>query len=52
MLGISAVVWKFRERRYVVAGWLWYLATLFPMVGYVQSGRQGMADRYMYIPMM
>jgi len=52
MLGISAVVWKFRKRRYVVVGWLWYLATLFPMVGYVQSGRQGMADRYMYVPMM
>ncbi|HLZ51277.1 MAG TPA: tetratricopeptide repeat protein [Candidatus Acidoferrum sp.] len=52
MLGISAVVWRFRERRYLVAGWLWYLATLFPMVGYVQSGRQGMADRYLYTPMI
>jgi protein O-mannosyl-transferase len=52
MLGISAVVWRFRERPYLVAGWLWYLATLFPMVGYVQSGRQGMADRYLYIPMI
>ena len=52
MVGISVVVWKFRERRYLVAGWLWYLATVFPMVGYVQSGRQGMADRYMYIPMI
>lgn len=52
MMGISVVVWKFRERRYLGAGWLWYLATMFPMVGYVQSGRQGMADRYMYIPMI
>jgi len=52
MIGISAAVWRFRERRYLVAGWLWYLATIFPMVGYVQSGRQGMADRYMYIPMI
>src|SRR5207302_11368797 len=52
LVGISVVIWKFRERRYLVAGWIWYLATLFPMVGYVQSGRQGMADRYIYIPMI
>jgi len=52
MLAISAIVWRFRKRRYLVAGWLWYLVTVFPMVGYVQSGRQGMADRYMYIPMI
>jgi len=52
LIGISVVIWKFRERRYLLAGWIWYLATLFPMVGYVQSGRQGMADRYIYIPMI
>jgi len=52
LIGISVTIWKFRERRYLVAGWIWYLATLFPMVGYVQSGRQGMADRYIYIPMI
>jgi len=52
LIGISVVIWKSRERRYLLAGWIWYLATLFPMVGYVQSGRQGMADRYIYIPMI
>jgi len=52
LIGASAAIWKFRERRYLGAGWIWYLATLFPMVGYVQSGRQGMADRYIYIPMI
>jgi tetratricopeptide (TPR) repeat protein len=49
---INGVVWHFRERRYLVTGWLWYLGTMFPMIGLVQSGRQGMADRYMYIPML
>jgi Tfp pilus assembly protein PilF len=49
---ISGVVWHFREKRYVLMGWLWYLATMLPMIGIVQSGRQGMADRYMYIPML
>jgi protein O-mannosyl-transferase len=52
LAGISALVWRFRQRRYLVVGWLWYLGTMFPMIGLVQSGRQGMADRYMYIPMI
>jgi protein O-mannosyl-transferase len=46
LLGISALVWKYRERRYLGFGWLWYLGTAFPMIGVIQSGRQGMADRY------
>jgi tetratricopeptide (TPR) repeat protein len=52
LVGISAIVWRFRQRRYLVVGWLWYLGTMFPMIGLVQSGRQGMADRYMYVPMI
>lgn len=31
-------------------GWLWYLGTLFPVIGIVQVGTQGMADRFTYIP--
>jgi protein O-mannosyl-transferase len=50
--GISAMVWRFREKRYLVFGWLWYLGTMVPMIGIVQSGRQGMAGRFMYIPML
>ncbi len=52
LAGISAVIWGFRERPYLLVGWLWYLGTMAPMIGIVQSGRQGMADRYMYIPML
>lgn len=52
LAAISGAVWHFRARRYLLMGWLWYLATMFPMIGLVQSGRQGMADRYMYIPML
>ncbi len=52
LAGISALVWRFRQKRYLVVGWLWYLGTMFPMIGLVQSGRQGMADRYMYLPMI
>ncbi len=33
-------------------GWLWYLGTLFPVIGIIQSGDQSMADRYTYIPLI
>lgn len=35
---------------YVLAGWLWYLITLLPMIGIVQVGAQSIADRYTYVP--
>ncbi|MGH9741199.1 MAG: hypothetical protein ACRD51_02480, partial [Candidatus Acidiferrum sp.] len=52
LAGITALVWRYRRRKYLVMGWLWYLGTMFPMIGFVQTGRQGMADRFMHIPMM
>jgi tetratricopeptide (TPR) repeat protein len=39
-----------RGKRWLVAGLLWYLVTLIPVIGLVQVGRQMMADRYTYIP--
>jgi Tfp pilus assembly protein PilF len=35
---------------YLIVGWLWYLVTLMPVIGFIQIGRQSMADRYAYIP--
>ena len=35
---------------YVLAGWLWYLVTLLPVIGIVQVGAQSMADRFTYLP--
>src|SRR5262249_41963712 len=52
ILAITGLVWRFREERYLIVGWLWFLGTLFPMCGIVQSGRQGMADRYVYISLL
>ncbi|HWR97165.1 MAG TPA: tetratricopeptide repeat protein [Candidatus Methanoperedens sp.] len=31
-------------------GWYWYLGSLVPVIGLVQLGEQGMADRYTYLP--
>ena len=42
----------FRQRPYLLVGWLWYLGTLVPVIGLVQVGRQFMADRYTYVPLV
>jgi tetratricopeptide (TPR) repeat protein len=48
---ISVVCLKTARRKpFLLAGWLWYLGTLVPVVGLVQVGLQSMADRYTYVP--
>ncbi len=37
---------------YLVVGWLWFAGTLAPVIGIVQIGAFGRADRYTYIPMI
>lgn len=37
---------------YVAVGWFWYLGTLVPVIGIVQVGAQGHADRYGYVPLI
>jgi protein O-mannosyl-transferase len=44
-----ALVWR-RKRPYFLVGWLWYLVVLFPVIGFIQVGLQGRADRYSYLP--
>lgn len=48
----SGVVLWGREYRYLVTGWLWYLVTLVPVIGFITIGYQSMADRYTYVPMI
>jgi len=40
------------RQRYLIAGWLWYLGCLVPVIGFVQVGRQALADRYVYTPLI
>lgn len=49
---VTGLVWRYRERRYLVTGWLGYLVAMIPVIGIVQVGRQAMADRYAYIPFL
>ena len=39
-----------RKNPYLIVGWLWYLVMLIPVIGIVQVGLQGHADRYTYLP--
>jgi tetratricopeptide (TPR) repeat protein len=50
LLAISGWVFLGRRRPYAVVGWCWYLGMLVPVIGLVQAGLQGMADRYSYLP--
>ena len=51
LAGITALAFVWRKRRpYLIVGLLWYLVALLPVVGYIQVGMQGRADRYTYLP--
>ncbi|HEY6465991.1 MAG TPA: tetratricopeptide repeat protein [Candidatus Acidoferrales bacterium] len=49
LLGVTALVWRARSKRYLLVGWLWYLGVLFPVIGLIQTGTQSFADRWAYI---
>lgn len=49
---VSALVLRSARRQpFLITGWLWYLATLLPVLGIIQVGGQAMADRYTYVPL-
>src|SRR5208282_3121132 len=50
LLMLSALVIRYRDRRYLPVGWFWFLGTLVPMIGIITVGEQAMADRYGYLP--
>ncbi|MGA2903419.1 MAG: tetratricopeptide repeat protein [Candidatus Korobacteraceae bacterium] len=50
LLAITALVLAARRYRYLPVGWFWFLGMMVPMIGILQAGRQGMADRFGYQP--
>jgi len=46
---MAAVIVR-KNAPYLITGWLWYLGMLVPVIGLVQVGWQGHADRYTYLP--
>lgn len=53
LVAVTLTVILLRKRSpYLPVGWFWYLGTLVPVIGIIQVGRQGLADRYMYFPII
>jgi tetratricopeptide (TPR) repeat protein len=51
LVGITLAAFFLRKKApYLVTGWCWYLGMLVPVIGLVQVGWQGHADRYTYLP--
>jgi protein O-mannosyl-transferase len=51
LVGITLVAIMLRKQRpYLFTGWFWYVVMLVPVIGLVQVGEQGHADRYTYLP--
>jgi hypothetical protein len=48
-LATLRLVWR---APYLPVGWLWFLGTLVPVIGFVQVGQQAMANRYAYLPLV
>src|SRR6266568_4793293 len=46
---LAAIVLR-KQRPYLFTGWFWYVGMLAPVIGLVQVGEQGHADRYTYLP--
>jgi len=53
LVGITYLVVRYaRQGPYLFVGWFGYLGMLVPVIGLIQVGSQGMADRYSYVPLI
>jgi protein O-mannosyl-transferase len=54
LLAVAAylVMRSARARPYLLTGSAWYALALLPVLGVVQTGQQGHADRFMYVPLV
>lgn len=50
LLAVTVLVLMARRYRYLPVGWFWFLGMMVPMIGILQAGQQGMADRFGYQP--
>ncbi len=53
LAGATFLAVRFASRHpFLLTGWIWYLATLAPVIGLIQVGAQARADRYTYVPLI
>ena len=51
LIAMTWAAFALRKRYpYLLVGWLWYFIMLLPVIGIIQVGLQGRADRYTYLP--
>ncbi len=50
MLITAVSLWQRHRRPWLLMGWLWFVVTLFPVIGLAQGGAQAWADRFSYWP--
>jgi hypothetical protein len=51
LVSITSVCWwQARLRPWLMTGWVWFVATLVPVIGLAQGGAQAWADRFSYWP--
>lgn len=43
------IIYSFKKRPFLLVGWLWYLGTLFPVIGLIPTNAL-IADHYTYLP--
>ncbi len=53
LVALTLAAWRLRRRApALVVGWAWMLVMFLPVIGLVQVGRQFIADRYAYLPLL
>jgi len=52
LIAITVVSLYLRRFPYLAVGWFFFVISMIPVIGIVQVGFQGMADRYTYVPMI
>ncbi len=54
LLSVSSLVFLAIKRKpYLAVGWLWFIGTLIPVIGLVQTGLwPAMSDRWAYVPLI
>lgn len=53
LIAVTVACWAARRRApYLIAGWLWFLGMLVPVIGVVRIGNHATADRYTYVPLI
>jgi len=53
LVAVTLATLRLRVRApYLAVGWLWFVGSLIPVIGFVQVGQQAMANRYAYLPVV